>query len=109
MISHNYLIAIIAIMAVITFLLRAFPFLVLKNKKIKFIDYLGFIMPPGIMVILVVYSFIPSQTVDYVHYLKLLLASLMVVLLHHFFRNPLLSIIPSTGVFIALQYVSFNT
>lgn len=102
--SNSYLISIIVIMAVITFALRALPFLLLKNRQIKFIDYLGFMMPPGIMIILVFYSYIPSQSVEFNHYLSLAIASLSVIALHHFFRNPLVSILPSTGLYILLQY-----
>ncbi|SES86008.1 AzlD domain-containing protein [Thorsellia anophelis] len=107
--NNTYLISIIAIMAIITFVLRALPFLLLKNKKLKFIDYLGFMMPPGIMIILVFYSFLPSSQAGINHYLPLAISSLSVILLHHFFRNPLISIIPSTGLYIILQYYPIVT
>lgn len=98
--NHPYILAMITIMAVITFALRALPFVVLKNRRFKFIDYLGLMMPPGIMIILIGYSFIPSGEISQFHYPLLIACSLLVITLHHLFRNTLLSILGSTLVYI---------
>ncbi|MFC0180217.1 branched-chain amino acid transporter permease [Thorsellia kenyensis] len=102
--THGYIISAIAIMACITFLLRAIPFWLMRKKRVAFIDYLGFMMPPGIMIILVIYSINGLNYTGASSYLNMAVSCLSVVLLHHFFRNSLLSITLGTGIYIALGY-----
>ena len=45
----------IGIIAIITFLTRALPFLIFKDKSNSFIEYLGEVLPYAIMAMLVVY------------------------------------------------------
>ena len=73
--SRVYSLAIIAVVAVCTILLRAFPFLVFGGRKEmpKTVQYLGAMLPAAIMAVLVVYClrgvdfsaasrFVPSLT-----------------------------------------------
>lgn len=90
--THSILL--IAIMSVITFLLRVFPFVVFggKRKTPDFIIWLGKVLPPAIIGMLVVYCLKNISFVSYPHGLPEFIACLSVVLLHLWKKNALLSI-----------------
>lgn len=101
-------IALVAVMAIVTFILRAFPFLVFSGKREtpKFVLYLGKVLPYAIIGMLVVYCVkdISFDTVS--HFLPYIIAGAVVVLLHVWRRNTLLSIIAGTLSYMALvQFV----
>lgn len=101
-------IALVAVMAIVTFILRAFPFLVFSGKREtpKFVIYLGKVLPYAIIGMLVVYCVkdISFDTVS--HFLPYIIAGAVVVLLHVWRRNTLLSIIAGTLSYMALvQFV----
>lgn len=101
-------IALVAVMAIVTFILRAFPFLVFSGKREtpKFVVYLGKVLPYAIIGMLVVYCVkdISFDTVS--HFLPYIIAGAVVVLLHVWRRNTLLSIIAGTLSYMALvQFV----
>ena len=51
-----YLIAVIAVIAIVTWALRAFPFLLFSSRPLpKTVQYLGKVLPPAIMTVLVIY------------------------------------------------------
>ena len=51
-----YPLAVIGVIAVVTWALRAFPFLLFGNRPLpKVIRYLGKALPPAIMTVLVIY------------------------------------------------------
>ena len=51
-----YPMAVIAVVAIVTWILRAFPFLLFGNRPLpKTILYLGKVLPPAIMTVLVIY------------------------------------------------------
>ena len=51
-----YLIAVITVIAIVTWALRAFPFLLFGSRPLpKTIQYLGKVLPPAIMTVLVIY------------------------------------------------------
>lgn len=51
-----YPVAVIAVIAIVTWMLRAFPFLLFGNRPLpKVILYLGKVLPPAIMTVLVIY------------------------------------------------------
>lgn len=90
----GYLISIIAVVAICTLLTRAFPFLVFGGKREvpQIIRYLGRVLPPAIMAILVVYCMKNVNFFSGNHGIPDLLASLLVIVLHLWKRNTLLSI-----------------
>ncbi len=101
-------IALVAVMAIVTFILRAFPFLVFSGKREtpKYVVYLGKVLPYAIIGMLVVYCVkdISFDTVS--HFLPYIIAGAVVVLLHVWRRNTLLSIIAGTLSYMALvQFV----
>ncbi len=96
------------VMALVGFLLRAFPFLVFSGKREtpKFVLYLGKVLPFAIIAMLVIYCIkdISFDTVS--HFLPYIIAGAVVVLLHIWRRNTLLSIIAGTLSYMALvQFV----
>ena len=64
--SAGYSLAIILVMAAMTFLTRAFPFLFFsKGRQVpQVIAYLGNVLPPAVMGMLIVYSL---RAVSYTH------------------------------------------
>ena len=95
--------AIIFLMAIITFLTRLSPFLFGEKFKDKpFINYLGNYLPLMIMPILVISS-LPSSTFQKgLNFKDELLGILGTLLLHIIFRKPLLSIFGGTLIYITL-------
>ncbi len=92
----------IAVMAIVTFLLRALPFRFFKADR-PFIAYLGRVLPFAIMAMLVVYTlrdylYTPTSAET----LPALLSVLLVVLLHIWKRSSLLSIAGGTILYMFL-------
>lgn len=95
-------------MAVVTYLLRAFPFLVFSGKKPtpKFVLYLGKVLPYAIIGMLVIYCVKDISFDSVSHFLPYIIAGAVVVILHVWRRNTLLSIIAGTLSYMALvQFV----
>lgn len=95
----SYILAAVAVMAVITALLRGLPFVIFSDSKRtpKFVTYMGRMLPPAVIGMLVIYCLrnvtfmeqpyvVPSE----------LIATVAVVLLHIWRRNVLLSIAAGT-------------
>ncbi len=99
----------IAVMAVVTALLRFLPFLIWngKRKTPEVVLYLGKVLPYSIMAMLVVYCLKGIQLLVTPHGLPELLAVAVVAILHVWKRNTLLSIIVGTGVYMFLVQVVF--
>lgn len=102
-------ILLVLVMAVVSFLLRAFPFLVFSGKREtpKFVLYLGKVLPFAIIAMLVVYC-VKDISFDAVsHFLPYIIAGAVVVLLHIWRRNTLLSILAGTLSYMALVQFIF--
>ena len=96
-------ISMIIVIAIVTFSLRAIPFVIFKNNNSpEYINYLGKYLPFSIMAMLVVYCL---KDIDILHKpfgIKEIIASLVVIILHKYKRNTLLSIVVSTIVYMLL-------
>lgn len=99
-----FYIAQIAVIAFVTMFLRFVPFLIFgKNKKTPaYILYLGKVLPPAIMAMLVVYCLKGITFTTVTGFLPALIAVLVVVLLHVWKRQTLLSILGGTVVYMIL-------
>lgn len=98
----------IVIMAGVTFLLRALPFLIFSKKKTPpFIEYLGKYLPYAIMGMLVVYCLKDVRPLAYPYGLPELIAILIVALLHIWKRNTLLSIVCGVASYMILVQLVF--
>lgn len=101
-------IAIVAVVAICTLLTRALPFWVLGGKKElpSTVKYLGKVLPPAIMTILVVYCLKGINVLEGTRGIPEFLAIALVVLLHLWKRNTLLSIGVGTVFYMILvQFV----
>lgn len=90
----GYSVAIIGVVAVCTILTRALPFLLLRGKKEvpEKVQYLGRVLPPAIMMILVVYCLKDINVFEGSRGLPEALAIGVVTFLHLWKKNILVSI-----------------
>ena len=97
-------VVIIALVAITTFITRAIPFLLFSdNKKIpKAVQYLGKVLPPAVIGMLVVYCLKNVTLAEFSFGLPELIASVVVVALHIWKRNNLLSIGTGTILYMIL-------
>ncbi len=104
MIDVKYSIIQIAIMAIITALIRFAPFALFPEgrKKPKFITYLGTVLPYAIIGLLVVYCLKGISFVQAPYGLPEIIASIIVVLLHVWKKNTLLSVFGGTAIYMVL-------
>lgn len=103
MTSQQQIITII-ILAVITFMTRALPFLVFPAGKPtpKYIQYLGKALPLAVFGMLVVYCLKDVQWLEGMHGIPEILGIAAVVLMHLWRRQLFLSMAVSTAVYMIL-------
>lgn len=106
-IIHSVLL--VLVMALVSYLLRAFPFIVFSGKKEtpKFVTYLGKVLPYAIIGMLVIYCVKDISFASVSNFLPYIIAGAVVVLLHIWKRNTLLSIIAGTLSYMALVQLVF--
>lgn len=101
-----YLIAVIAVIAIVTWALRAFPFLLFGSRPLpKTIRYLGKVLPPAIMTVLVIYCLRDTNIGQFPHGIPELAACALVVILQVLKKNMYLSIIAGTACYMILLHV----
>ena len=100
--SHSVLM--VAIISIVTILLRALPFLIFGNNKKtpEFVTYLGKVLPYAIMGMLVVYCLKGINLVAAPHGFSEIISVSVVAGLHLWKRNTLLSIICGTVCYMVL-------
>lgn len=105
----EHAIAIIGVVALCTLLTRALPFWILGGKKEipQTIQYLGKVLPPAIMIILVIYCLKSVNILVGSRGIPELLAIGLVVILHLWKKNTLLSIGAGTVFYMILVQVVF--
>lgn len=99
---------IVGIVALVTILLRFLPFIIFngKRKTPAFITYLGKVLPYSIMGMLVIYCLKDVSILSGSHGLPELISCALIVLLHVWKRNTLLSIVSGTLCYMLLiQFV----
>ena len=97
----------VAVMSVVTILLRAAPFLVFKKKAPAYIIYLGRVLPAAIIGMLVIYCLRDTDLLSAPFGAPELIAGLLVVWLHAWKRNILLSILAGTASYMLLIRLVF--
>ena len=108
MINTSHSLILIAVMAVVSFLLRALPFLIFSNGKTpKIILYLGEALPGAIMGMLVIYCFKNTVVTDFPFGIPELIATAVVIILHLWKKNFLLSIGVGTVLYMVLVQLVF--
>lgn len=101
----------IAICAVATMITRFLPFAVFQSKKReppKFIEYLGKALPAAVFSMLVVYCLRNVEILSGTHGLPELIAIVVVVLLHLWKKQMLLSIAGGTICYMLLVQFVFK-
>lgn len=102
--SDKYIIAVIAVMAIVTILLRFMPFIIFdRGEKLpKWISYLGKVLPPAVMSMLLVYCLRNINLIEGNRGFPELICVGVAVLLHNWKRNTLLSIGVSTLLYMIM-------
>ncbi len=97
---------IILIAGTVTSLLRFLPFIAFSKKTPEFILYLGRFLPYAVMMMLAVYCLRNVNFFSGTHGVPEIIACIVVIALHIWRRNTLLSIIAGTGLYMFLiQFV----
>ena len=109
--THQWLM--IAVMAAVVIFLRAFPFLLLSGTKRPpaLLFYLGKVLTASAIAMLVVYSMFGVLDYSSCGWGNLpfgILAGIVTALLQYFFKNPLVSIIAGTAVYMFFQQFFIN-
>ncbi len=99
----------IAVAAIVTLFIRAIPFVVFGGKREvpATVTYLGKVLPPAIMVILVIYCVKSINLFSGSHGIPELLSIAVVAGLHIWKKNTLLSIAVGTVLYMVLVQVVF--
>lgn len=101
-VTHTLLI--ILVMTLVTLLTRALPFLLFDHgdQPPRWITYLGNVLPPAIMALLVVYCLRNIDFLSGAHGLPELICVAVAALLHLWKGNTLVSIFGATALYMAL-------
>ena len=98
-----YPIAAIGVVAIVTWGLRAFPFLLFGSRPLpKTVENLGKALPPAIMTILVIYCMKDTVFVKYPFAIPEVSAGVLVAVLQIAKKNMYLSIIAGTVIYMIL-------
>lgn len=98
-----YVLLAIAVMAAATFFLRAIPFLAFRDRETPpYIRYLGTWLPYAAMALLVVYCLKGIDFASAAHGVPEIIATVLVVGLHLWKKNTVLSIIAGTACYMIL-------
>ena len=97
----------IAAMAVVTMLIRFLPFLVFRKKTPKYISYLGKVLPPAIIGMLVIYCLKDITPTVHPFGIPELIAAACVVIVQVWKRNSLISILTGTVIYMVLIQLVF--
>lgn len=108
-VSFGRSVAIILAVAVTTFATRAIPFLLFPNgRRIpKTVEYLGKVLPPAVIGMLVIYCFKSVTPFAFPFGIPEVIAGAVVIALHIWKRNNLLSIGAGTIIYMILVQTVF--
>ena len=109
MIDTGYSLILIAVMAAVTAFIRFSPFILFPEgrKRPRVITYLGNVLPYAVIGMLVVYCFKGKSLLAYPYCIPELLAAALVVGLHVWKRNTILSIVCGTVLYMILIQTVF--
>lgn len=102
-----YSILIVAVVSLVTIALRYAPFLIFGSKPPKAVRKLGQVLPYAAMGMLVVYCLKDVSLVEAPHGLPELIAGAVVIGLHLWKKNTLLSIVAGTACYMLLVQLVF--
>jgi len=101
----TYLLFGLAVMSIVTGLLRLIPFLIFNGSKPTppYILYMGKVLPPAIIGMLVIYCYKDIQFTPPFFIPSEIIAGIIVIILHKWKRSSLLSIGIGTAVNVILK------
>ena len=101
--------ALVAVMAVVTFLTRALPFLLFGRggEPPRAVLYLGKVLPPAVIAMLIVYCYRGTEFSQLSGWRPGLIAGVAVVALHVWKKNDMLSIVGGTILYMVLVQAVF--
>ena len=107
--SIGQIAALVAVMAVVTFLTRALPFLLFGRggRPPEVVLYLGRFLPPAVIAMLIVYCYRGTAFGTLAGWAPGLIAGAAVVALHLWKRNNMLSIMGGTILYMVLVQAVF--
>ena len=108
MMTAGQILAVILVTAAATLLTRAAPFIFFGGSRPTpgIIVYLGRVLPPAVMAMLIVYALRDASILSYPYGLPELMGIATVTCLHLWRRNTLLSIMGGTAVYmLAVQLI----
>ncbi len=97
----------VAVMAVVTMLLRFLPFLVFRKEPPAYITYLGKVLPPAIIGMLVIYCLKDVSLTARPYGLPELISVAAVAAVQAWRRNSLVSILTGTVLYMVLIRLVF--
>ena len=100
--ANTHAVILIATMSIMTILLRFLPFLVFRKNTPKYIAYLGKVLPPAIIGMLVIYCLKDVTPFAQPFGISELLAVVCVVAVQAWRRNSLISILTGTVFYMVL-------
>ena len=100
----------IAVMAAVTFLTRALPFLLFDRGEHppRIVLYLGQVLPPAVIAMLIVYCLKGVSFVSPAGWVPALAAGLSAVALHLWKHNDLISIFGATALYMVFVQAVFS-
>ena len=97
----------VAAMAVTTALLRFIPFIAFRKNTPKYITYLGKVLPPAMIGLLVIFCLKDTNVTAYPFGIPELIAAAIVVGAQIWKRNAIISILAGTIVYMVLIQMVF--
>ena len=97
----------IAVMSLVTVLIRFLPFFVFRKKTPKYISYLGKVLPPAIIGMLVIYCLKDITLFEHPVGIPELIAVICVAGVQAWKRNSLISILTGTIIYMLLVRLAF--
>lgn len=97
----------IAVMAIVTMILRFLPFIVFNKNTPAYISYLGKVLPAALIGMLVIYCLKDVSVLESPHGIPELISALSVVVLQAWKRNSLISILSGTVIYMLLVQLVF--
>lgn len=105
MMDAGHSLALVLVMAGMTALLRFLPFGLFSKKTPKPVLYLGEVLPPAVMAMLVVYCLKNTSFLAAPYGIPEIISILLVVALHKWKHNTLLSIVAGTACYMIMVQI----
>lgn len=108
-VTATHTLLLIGVIAVLSFILRAAPFILFRSGHTPaIVTYLGRVMPPAVIGMLVIYCFAAIDFTRWQAFVPALIAAGIVVLLHIWKKNSLLSIGVGTVAYMLMIQLVFK-